>query len=189
MYCKNCGKAVSDGIRFCPNCGYEVNHDTNNAQKPSVPKNTPTGNNNSTRQMHNEQQMRSRQQKSPAPMPQNPNNMSGNNNMPAQPTAALIVEGIGFLFFVYLMIINGSNNYSTQIWAKENSGGVFFIGLIFIVISFFIFKSHKKKHGLRGIGYAGYIISCIAAVLMLVMLIMSIVSVVITMLLIQRHAG
>lgn len=184
MYCKNCGKAVSDGIRFCPNCGYEVNHYTGNAQKPSVPKNTSTGNHNSTRQMNNEQEMYTQWQNSPAPMPQNPNNMSG-NNMPAQPTAALVLEGIGFLFFVYLLIANASNDIDAQIFLRESGAGVFFIGLICIVISFFIFKSHKKKHGLRGIGYAGYIISCIAAVLMLVMLIMSIVSVVITMLLIQ----
>lgn len=135
--------------------------------------------------MHNGQQKHSQQQGNPAPMPQSPNNMSGNNNMPAQPTAALVLEGIGLLFFVYLLIANASNDIDAQIFLRESGAGVFFIGLIFIVISFFIFKSHKKKHGLRGIGYAGYIISCIAAVLMLVMLIMSIVSVVITMLLIQ----
>lgn len=114
----------------------------------------------------------------------NPSNDSNNklkNSISDQPTKALVVEGIGILFFIYMMIVNGSSDTVTQAWFQKNGAGVFFIGLIFLVVSYFMLKKYKKNHKLYGIGYAGYILSCIAAILMAVMLIISVFMVIMFM--------
>lgn len=85
-----------------------------------------------------------------------------------QPTKALVVEGIGFLFFIYLLIIDP--DWENQAWVSW----VFLIGLAFIAISYFMFKRFKKNQLLTGLGYAGYVISCIAIVIFIVFLIVSI---------------
>ena len=78
------------------------------------------------------------------------------------------------MFFIYLLLINGSRDVETQIWVKRYGGGVFFIGLLFFAIAYFMLKRHKKKHGLQGIGYAAYMISCIAIIIFLIMIVLAV---------------
>lgn len=103
-----------------------------------------------------------------------------------QPTKALVVEGIGFLFFAYLLLVYLRNEYGSKQYLEEEGVGFFLIGIIIIVISYFMFRNYKKKHDLYGLGYAGYIISCIAVVIVfgilamdLIILIFSIIAMVI----------
>lgn len=95
-----------------------------------------------------------------------------------QPTRALVVEGIGILFFLYLLLVNSMSDtdISARNWLEDNGAGVFIIGLIFMTVSFFMFKKYKKENSLYGLGYAGYVISCIAIVLLLVMFVLSILT-------------
>ena len=99
-----------------------------------------------------------------------------------QPTKALVMEGIGLVFFIYLLLVNSLANRSseTEAWLNDNGTPVFLIGLIFIGISYFMFKRFKKKQPLTGLGYAGYIVSCIAIVLVAVIIVISIVMLVLT---------
>ena len=95
-----------------------------------------------------------------------------------QPTKAIVVEGIGLLLFVYLLIVNSTTNrdVNAQIFLEESGPGVFLAGLVFIVISYFMFRKNKKKSNLYGIGYGAYIISCIASILFVVILGMSVLT-------------
>lgn len=97
-----------------------------------------------------------------------------------QPTKALVVEGIGILFFLYLLLVNSMSgrDVSAGIWLEDYGAGAFMIGLIFVVVSFFMFRKYKKKNALQGLGYAGYVISCIALVLLLVMVVLSILMII-----------
>lgn len=99
-----------------------------------------------------------------------------------QPTKALVMEGIGLVFFIYLLLVNSLANRSseTEAWLNDHGTPVFLIGLIFIGISYFMFKRFKKKQPLTGLGYAGYIVSCIAIVLVAVIIVISIVMLVLT---------
>ena len=99
-----------------------------------------------------------------------------------QPTKALDMEGIGLVFFIYLLLVNSLANRSseTEAWLNDHGTPVFLIGLIFIGISYFMFKRFKKKQPLTGLGYAGYIVSCIAIVLVAVIIVISIVMLVLT---------
>ena len=99
-----------------------------------------------------------------------------------QPTKALVMEGIGLVFFIYLLLVNSLANRSseTEAWLNDHGTPVFLIGLIFIGISYFMFKRFKKKQPLTGLGYAGYIVSCIAVVLVAVIIVISIVMLVLT---------
>lgn len=92
------------------------------------------------------------------------------------PTKALVTEGIGFLFFVYLLIANSRSNsdYDAEIFLRESGSIFFFVGLVIVVISFFMFKRFKKNNTLQGLGYVGYIASCIALVLLGIIIILSI---------------
>ena len=91
-----------------------------------------------------------------------------------QPTKAIVVEGIGLLLFVYLLIVNSTTNrdVNAQIFLEESGPGVFLAGLVFIVISYFMFRKYKKKSNL----YGAYIISCIASILFVVILGMSVLT-------------
>lgn len=41
MYCKNCGKEIKDGVRFCDNCGFEIGAaQSNENSKTGVPQNS-----------------------------------------------------------------------------------------------------------------------------------------------------
>ena len=99
-----------------------------------------------------------------------------------QPTKALVMEGIGLVFFIYLLLVNSLANRSseTEAWLNDHGTPVFLIGLIFIGISYFMFKRFKKKQPLTGLGYAGYIVSCIAVVLVAIIIVISIVMLVLT---------
>ena len=99
-----------------------------------------------------------------------------------QPTKALVMEGIGLVFFIYLLLVNSLANRSseTEAWLNDHGTPVFLIGLIFIGISYFMFKRFKKKQPLTGLGYAGYIVSCIAIVLVAIIIVISIVMLVLT---------
>ena len=99
-----------------------------------------------------------------------------------QPTKALIMEGIGLVFFIYLLLVNSLANRSseTEAWLNDHGTPVFLIGLIFIGISYFMFKRFKKKQPLTGLGYAGYIVSCIAVILVAIIIVISIVMLVLT---------
>ena len=99
-----------------------------------------------------------------------------------QPTKALVMEGLGLVFFIYLLLVNSLANRSseTEAWLNDHGTPVFLIGLIFIGISYFMFKRFKKKQPLTGLGYAGYIVSCIAIVLVAVIIVISIVMLVLT---------
>lgn len=154
MYCKKCGKELGENEQYCSTCG-----------EPSVKMNR---NQTDTGRKENEQMEINR--------PGNRDYVGKIDKTSAkdQPTKALIVEGIGALFFIYLLILNGSSDYTAQSWLQENGAGVFLIGLIFVVVSYFMLKKYKKNHNLHGIGYAGYLVSCIAAIIMAVMLIWSI---------------
>ncbi len=89
-----------------------------------------------------------------------------------QPTKAIVVEGIGLLLFIYLLIVNSTTNrdINAQIFLEESGPGVFLAGLVFIVVSYFMFRKYKKENHLYGIGYGAYIISCIAVILFAVIL-------------------
>lgn len=80
-----------------------------------------------------------------------------------QPTKALVMEGIGLVFFIYLLLVNSLANRSseTEAWLNDHGTPVLLIGLVFIGISYFMFKAFKKKQPLVGLGYVGYIVSCI----------------------------
>ena len=99
-----------------------------------------------------------------------------------QPTKALIMEGIGLVFFIYLLLVNSLANRSseTEAWLNDHGTPVFLIGLIFIGISYFMFKRFKKKQPLTGLGYAGYIVSCIAVILVAIIIVISIAMLVLT---------
>lgn len=146
MYCSNCGKKLEDNAKFCPACGASL-------IKPSKSEGNPDDG---------------------IFTPPKPLDMLSWHPKTEQPTKALVMEGIGLLFFIYLIIVNGTGDFLDQIWLEEKGPAVFLIGLVFLVISHFMFKRYKKKHALYGFGYAGYIVSCIAAVLLAVMLVMSI---------------
>lgn len=152
MYCRKCGRKLEESERFCGACGEPVVRKAMN----------PTNNEFYGRQAGYDHLQR-----------QEDNSRRYGDNMSKQPTKALVVEGIGFLFFIYMAILNGGD-FLDQRWLEENGGGVFLIGLIFIVISYFMLRSHKKKYNLYGIGYAGYIISCIAVVIMIVIILLSV---------------
>ena len=100
-----------------------------------------------------------------------------------QPTKALVVEGIGLLFFLYLLLLNSMANRSseTEAWLNDNGSPVFLIGLVFVGISYFMFKKFKKKQPLAGLGYAGYIVSCIAIVIVAIFIVLAVVFAVITL--------
>ena len=102
-----------------------------------------------------------------------------------QPTKALVVEGIGFVFFIYLLLLNSTadRNWDNSVWLEDNGVWVFLIGMIFVSISYFMFRRFRKKQPLVGLGYIGYIISCIAIVLIAVMLIFGIVDAVLLLIL------
>lgn len=155
MYCRKCGKKLEENERFCSVCGEPVAKTDVDQLDSEQQDNNKMRNDSLQRQVDNSKRY-------------------VKNNMADQPTKALIVEGIGILFFIYMLIVNGSSDYNTQKWLEKNGVGVFIIGLIFLVISYFMLKKYKKNHKLYGIGYAGYIISCIAVVLMVAMVIMSI---------------
>ncbi len=158
MYCRRCGRKLEGNERFCGACGEPVNRTDTNQINNSRQNNAPNNN------------MRFKDQS-------NGGNNELRSNMSDQPTKALIVEGIGILFFIYMLIVNSSSDNTAQTWLQRNGGGVFFIGLIFLVVSYFMLKKYKKNHKLYGIGYVGYIISCIAAIFMVVMLILSVLMV------------
>lgn len=152
MYCKKCGKKLGENERFCSACG--------------EPAGTPYIRQPGHGQMQNSQ-------------PREPYGRDRYTDRPVpseQPTKALVVEGIGFLFFIYLLIANSRNDFETELWLTKHGAGTFFIGLFFIVISYFMLRKYKKKHRLYGIGYAGYVISCIGGVLMLIMLALAVLS-------------
>lgn len=168
MYCKKCGKKLDENSKFCSACGEPASHTYIDQM------------NNANQDITSNPYILSRDQ------PYN-SNQNGKNYIPDQPTKALVVEGIGILFFIYMFIVSGSSDYTTQIWFQEYGGGVFLIGLIFLVISFFMFKKHKKNHKLYGIGYIAYIISCIAVILIAVILILSILMIIITIIPTKLH--
>lgn len=95
-----------------------------------------------------------------------------------KPTKAIVVEGIGLLLFIYLLIVSSTTNrdVNAQIFLEESGPGVFFVGLVFIVISYFMFRKYKKENNLYGVGYGAYIISCIAVIVFAVILGMSVLT-------------
>lgn len=82
------------------------------------------------------------------------------------PTKALLVECVGFLFWIYLIIANSraDNDYKAELFLEDSGIACFVIGLLIVVVSYFLFKKHNKEHGMYGIGYVGYIISCVAII-------------------------
>lgn len=154
MYCRKCGKKLEENEQFCSACGEPVDKTDASQVNDKRQDNTRISNIRLKGQSGGSNKLK--------------------NSMSDQPTKALIVEGIGILFFIYMLIANSSNDNATQIWLQRNGAGVFFIGLIFLVVSYFMLKKYKKSHKLYGIGYVGYLISCIAVVLMVAMLIISI---------------
>lgn len=104
-----------------------------------------------------------------------------------QPTKALVVEGIGFLFFIYLLLIDRDWEY--QGWVEDNGVWVFLIGLVFIAISYFMFKRFKKNQLLTGLGYAGYVVSCIAMVIIIAILILGIPSSILSVIVFNMATG
>lgn len=162
MYCRKCGKKLEENEKFCSACGEPVNKIDASQVKDSSQDNVRISN----KRLKNHS---------------DDSNNKLKNSISDQPTKALVVEGIGILFFIYMMIVNGSSDTVTQAWFQKNGAGVFFIGVIFLVVSYFMLKKYKKNHKLYGIGYAGYILSCIAAILMAVMLIISVLMVIMFM--------
>lgn len=162
MYCRKCGKKLEENEKFCSACGEPVNRTHVSQVNDSRQDNVRISN------------MRLKDQSGDS-------NNKLKNSMSDQPTKALIVEGIGILFFIYMLIANSSSDNTAQTWLQRNGAGVFFIGLIFLVVSYFMLKKYKKNHKLYGIGYVGYIISCIAVILMVVMLILSVFMVIMAM--------
>ena len=163
MYCKKCGKKLEENERYCSACGEPV--DMQEMDKTD------------NREQENSQMGKDRLQRK-----NDDNRRFAHNSTADHPTKALIVEGIGILFFIYMLIVNGSGDASDLHWLEENGPGVFFIGLIFIVVSHFMMKKYKKNYRLYGIGYVGYIVSCIAVVLLIVLLLLSIFMVIPVML-------
>lgn len=162
MYCRKCGKKLEGNEKFCSACGEPVNR-TGASQVNDNRLDNAQISNTSLKDQSDE------------------SNNKLKNSMSDQPTKALIVEGIGILFFIYMLIANSSSDNTAQTWLQRNGAGVFFIGLIFLVVSYFMLKKYKKTSKLYGIGYVGYIISCIAVILMVVMLILSVFMVIVTM--------
>ncbi len=100
-----------------------------------------------------------------------------------QPTKALVMEGIGLVFFIYLLLVNSLANRSseTEAWLNDHGTPVLLIGLVFIGISYFMFKAYKKKQPLVGLGYVGYIVSCIAVIIIAIVLVLGVVMAVLTL--------
>lgn len=76
----------------------------------------------------------------------------------ANPTGALVTEGIGLLFGILAWNMS----------AAAVPVALFFMGLgeILMVASLFSFRRFKKENVLYGLGYFGYIISCIAVIVL-----------------------
>lgn len=93
------------------------------------------------------------------------------------------MEGIGLVFFIYLLLVNSLANRSseTEAWLNDHGTPVLLIGLVFIGISYFMFKVYKKKQPLVGLGYVGYIVSCIAVIIIAIVLVLGVVMAVLTL--------
>lgn len=144
MYCSNCGKELKEGSRFCPGCGMTLREcqDSEHFDETVIKSMTD-----SRKELN--QSVESKVYKE-------------------QPVKAMIMEGIGFLFFFYLILVSRSDNYDDQRFLEKSGPVVFIIGLVFVTISFFMFRRFKKNNNLESIALAAYIISCLGMILMVV---------------------
>ena len=93
----------------------------------------------------------------------------------SQPVAALVIEGLGLLFFLYYAFCSSSKDVHTQYWIQDNGGGVLCIGFLLIAASFVLFRIYKKKSALHGFGQVGYIASLVLFLLAAILFVLSIV--------------
>lgn len=144
MFCTKCGEKIEEGQKFCSSCGHRVIETINNDSKVQY-------------EVGNDQFQKSQKYQ----------NQGTKNSLDEHPIYALLLQDIGIGLWAALIIFNRSNDIRRQIWLSQNKGIVFVIGVVLIIIANFLFKEHKEKYGLHGIGYSGYLTNliCLGAAL------------------------